>query len=161
MNDAVPASALAAHAFLRGMPAVDVALLAGAAVPVSLPAGHRIFGEGAPASKCWLLTAGQVTLDLLMPGRANLIVETLGPGDVLGFSWLSPPHQWQFGAEVVEPTEAFELDGATVMALCDRHPELGYQLALRFLATAVQRLQATRIRLLDLYAAPSRGAEAR
>jgi CRP/FNR family transcriptional regulator, cyclic AMP receptor protein len=161
MNDVSPAPALTGHAFLRGMPADDVALLARAAVTVSMPAGQRLFDEGAPATKCWLLTAGQVALDLNMPGRANLIVETLGRDDVIGFSWLSPPHQWQFGAEAVEPTEAFELDGATVVALCDLHPELGYQLALRMLAVAVQRLQATRIRLLDLYAAPSRGAEAR
>jgi CRP/FNR family cyclic AMP-dependent transcriptional regulator len=161
MNHAVSASALARHAFLRGMPADDVARLAGAAVAVSMPAGHRLFDEGAPATKCWLLTAGHVVLDLHMPGRANLIVETLGRGDVLGFSWLSPPHEWQFGAETVEPTEAYELDGTTVMALCGRHPELGYQLALRLLAAAVQRLQATRIRLLDLYGAPSQKAEAR
>jgi CRP/FNR family transcriptional regulator, cyclic AMP receptor protein len=161
MNDAVSVPALAGHAFLRGMPADDVARLAGAAALVSMPAGHRLFDEGAPADKCWLLTAGHVALDLHMPGRPNLIVETLGRGDVLGFSWLSPPHEWQFGAETVEPTEAFELDGVTVMALCDRYPELGYQLALRMLAVAVQRLQATRIRLLDLYAAPSQSAEAR
>jgi len=161
MNDATPAPALADHAFLRGMPADDVARLAGAAVAVSIPAGRRLFDEGSPARKCWLLTSGHVALDLHMPGRPSLIVETLGRGDVIGFSWLSPPHEWQFGAETVEPTEAFELDGATVMALCDRHPELGYQLALRLLAVAVRRLQATRIRLLDLYAAPSRGAEAR
>jgi len=161
MNDAVPAPALAEHAFLRGMPADDVARLARAAVAVRLPAGHRLFDEGTPAKKCWLVTSGHVALDLNMPGRANLIIETLGRGDVLGFSWLSPPHQWQFGAEAVESTEAFELDGATVMALCDSHPELGYQLALRFLAAAVRRLQATRIRLLDLYAAPSQSAEAR
>ena len=161
MTDAAPASALADHAFLRGMPAADVARLARAAVAVRLPAGRRLFDEGAPASKCWLLTAGHVALDLHMPGRANLIVETLGRGDVIGFSWLSPPHEWQFGAEVVESAEAFELDGATVMVLCDRHPELGYQLALRLLAAAVQRLQATRIRLLDLYAVPSHDAGAR
>ncbi len=156
MNVAAPA--LADHAFLRGMRADDVALLAPAAVAVSMPAGHRLFDEGAPAEKCWLLTAGQVALDLNMPGRVNLVVETLGSGDVIGFSWLSPPHEWQFGAETVEPTEAFELDGAAVMALCDSHPELGYQLALRMLAAAVQRLQATRIRLLDLYATPGGGA---
>ena len=150
----VAAPALADHAFLRGMRADDVARLAGAAVAVSMPAGHRLFDEGAPAEKCWLLASGHVALDLHMPGRANLIVETLAGGDVIGFSWLAPPHEWQFGAEVVEPAEAFELDGATVMALCDRHPELGYQLALRMLGAAVQRLQATRVRLLDLYAPP-------
>ena len=156
MNE-VAASVLADHAFLRGMPAELVALLADAAAPISLPAGHRLFEEGAPAENCWLLTAGQVALDLPMPGRPNLIVETLGGGGVIGFSWLSPPHEWQFGAETLEPTAAFELDGPAVQALCDDHPELGYQLALRMLAAAVRRLQATRIRLLDLYAPPGVG----
>ena len=94
---------LADHAFLRGMPAELVALLADAAAPISVPAGHRLFDEGAPAENCWLLTGGQVALDLPMPGRPNLIVETLGSGDVIGFSWLSPPHEWQFGAQVLEP----------------------------------------------------------
>jgi CRP/FNR family transcriptional regulator, cyclic AMP receptor protein len=145
---------LAGHAFLRGMPAEQVALLGRLAAPISVPAGHRLFEEGGCAENCWLLTAGQVALDLPMPGRANLIVETLGAGDVIGFSWLSPPHQWQFGAETLEPTTAFELDGPAVQALCDAHPELGYQLATRMLAAAVRRLQATRIRLLDLYAPP-------
>jgi CRP/FNR family transcriptional regulator, cyclic AMP receptor protein len=92
MNDAVPVPALAEHAFLRGMPAGDVAWLARAAVAVRLPADHRLFDEGTPANKCWLVTSGHVALDLNMPGRANLIIETLGRADVLGFSWLSPPH---------------------------------------------------------------------
>ena len=155
--NAVAASVLADHAFLRGMPPGDVALLAGTAVAISVPAGHRLFDEGAPAENCWLLTAGQVALDLPMPGRPNLIVETLGRGDVMGFSWLSPPHQWQFGAQVLEPVTAFQLDGPAVQALCDDHPELGYQLATRMLAAAVRRLQATRIRLLDLYGPPGGG----
>ncbi len=154
-------SGIAGHAFLRGISPDHVARLAGAAVAVSFPAGQRLFDEGAPANKCWLLTAGRVALDLPMPGRANLIVETLGGGDVIGFSWLSPPHQWQFGAETLEPTEAFELDGTAVRALCDRHPDLGYQFVLRMLAVAVERLQATRIRLLDLYGAPGQNAGVR
>jgi CRP/FNR family transcriptional regulator, cyclic AMP receptor protein len=154
------APALADHEFVRGMSPEDVELLNGAAVSVSIPAGHRLFDEGAPAEKWWLLTGGHVALDMHIPGRPNLIVETLDRGDVLGFSWLAPPHRWQFGAETVEPTTAFELDGPDVMTLCGIHPELGYQLALRMLAAAVQRLQATRIRLLDLYGAPGQRAEA-
>jgi len=152
------AAGLADHPFLRGMSADCVALLGAAAVAVSVPAGRRLFDEGAPADKCWLLTRGNVALDLHMPGQRNLIVETLGSGDVIGFSWLSPPHVWQFGAETVEPTGAFELDGAAVTALCDTHPDLGYQIALRMLAAAVRRLQATRIRLLDLYGMPGQDA---
>jgi CRP/FNR family transcriptional regulator, cyclic AMP receptor protein len=154
------ASALAEHTFLHGMSPDNVARLAGAAVTVAFPAGQRLFDEGARAGKCWLLTSGQVALDMHVPGQPNLIVETLGSGDVLGFSWLAPPHQWQFGAETVEPTTAFEMDGADVMALCESHPDLGYQLALRMLDAAVRRLQATRIRLLDLYGVPGQRAEA-
>jgi CRP/FNR family transcriptional regulator, cyclic AMP receptor protein len=154
--------ALADHAFVRGMSPEDVALLDGTAVRVSIPPGQRLFDEGATADTCWLLTAGHVALDLhRQPGQPNLIVETLGRGDVLGFSWLAPPHRWQFGAQAVEPTTAFELNGPDVMALCDRHPELGYQLALRMLAAAVRRLQAARIRLLDLYGAPGEHAAVR
>jgi CRP-like cAMP-binding protein len=154
--------ALADHEFVRGMSPESVELLSGAAVRVSIPAGRRLFDEGATADKCWLLMAGQVALDLhRQPGQPNLIVETLGSGDVLGFSWLAPPHRWQFGAQTVESTTAFELDGAAVTALCDSHPVLGYQLALRMLAAAVRRLQATRIRLLDLYGVPRQDAEAR
>ncbi|HUA31866.1 MAG TPA: Crp/Fnr family transcriptional regulator [Streptosporangiaceae bacterium] len=144
----------AEHGFLRGMPAESVALLAGTAAAVSFPAGRPLFDEGAPARNCWLLTAGQVALFLRAPGTEDLIVETLGRDDVIGFSWLSPPHEWQFSAETIEATEAFELDGATVMALCDHHPDLGFQLTLRMLGAAVRRLQATRIRLLDLYGTP-------
>jgi CRP/FNR family transcriptional regulator, cyclic AMP receptor protein len=150
------------HEFLRGMSPEGVELLSGATVRVSIPPGRRLFEEGATADKCWLLTAGHVALDLhRQPGQPNLIIETLGRGDVLGFSWLAPPHRWQFGAQTVEPTTAFELSGPDVMALCDRNPELGYQLALRMLAAAVRRLQATRIRLLDLYGAPRQDVEAR
>ena len=159
MNGTEPPG-FADHEFLRGMSPADVGLLSGAAVRVSIPPGRRLFDESATADKCWLLMAGQVALDLhRQPGQPNLIIETLGRGDVLGFSWLAPPHRWQFGAQTVEPTAAFELDGPDVKALCDRHPELGYQLSLRMLAAAVQRLQATRIRLLDLYGTPGQGAE--
>ncbi len=160
MND-TPPPGFTDHAFLRGMPADSVARLATTATAVSFAAGRRLFEEGAPAGACWLLTAGHVALFMHAPGSEDLIVETLGKGDVIGFSWLSPPHEWQFSAETVAATDAFELDGAAVMALCDRHPDLGYQLTLRMLGAAVRRLQATRIRLLDLYGAPGSRARTR
>jgi CRP/FNR family transcriptional regulator, cyclic AMP receptor protein len=160
MNGA-DAPRFADHEFLRGMPADSVASLATTAEAVSFPAGVRLFEEGGPAARCWLLTSGQVALLVPTPGPDDLIVETLGGGDVIGFSWLSPPHEWQFSAETVAATEAFELDGTAVMALCGRQPELGYELTLRLLAAAVRRLQATRIRLLDLYGTPGPRAGAR
>jgi CRP/FNR family transcriptional regulator, cyclic AMP receptor protein len=151
----VPPAALAGHAFLRGMPAGQVAVLAQAAAEVSVPAGYRFFEEGGLARSFWLITAGHVALDLYVPGRARLILETVGDGGVIGISWLSPPREWQFGAEAVRPTTAFQLDGATVIRECDRDPELGYQVTRRLMAVAESRLQSARIRMLDLYAPPA------
>jgi CRP-like cAMP-binding protein len=152
---------LGAHAFLRGMRAGHVALLAGTATEVSVSPGFRFFEEGGRATRLWLISSGRVALDLDVPGRTRLIVETVGGGDVVGLSWLSPAGQWQFGAEAVQHTAAFELDGAAVSALGDRDPELGSQITSRMMAVAASRLQATRIRLLDLYAAPGRRVGAR
>jgi len=150
----VAADELAGHKFLRGLRADQVARLAAAATAVHLPAGHRIFEEGGLASRFWLLTSGHVALDLHVPGRAPILIETLGRGDVVGLSWASPPHEWQYGADTVQPTDAFELDAAEVLDICEHDPELGYQLTRRLLAVAARRMHSSRIRMLDLYGTP-------
>jgi CRP/FNR family transcriptional regulator, cyclic AMP receptor protein len=146
---------LTAHPFLSGLTADELALLAAHATATVFPAGARIFDEGGDARRFWLLEAGRVRLDTLIPGRGPVIVETLGPGSVLGWSWLFPPYRWHFGAEALEATQAVELDAAAVRGLCDGRPELGYKLTNAFLQVVIDRLQNTRIRLLDLYGNPS------
>jgi CRP-like cAMP-binding protein len=148
---------LAGHAFLRGLTAQQAARLAEVATAIAVPAGHRFFHEGGQATRFWLIRTGQVALDLQVPGRPRLIVETLGPGDELGLSWLSESMQWQLGAAAQVPTTAFELDGPAVRGLCERDCELGWELARRMLTVASGRLQAARIRLVDLYSSPVQG----
>ena len=153
---AVTASELGAHPFLRALPESYLSQLAGLASAMTVPAGHRFFEEGGHARMFWLLTSGRVALDLAVPGRPRLIVETLTAGDLMGVSWLSPPHEWQYGAEAVEPTGAYQLDGTAVLGLCDSEPRLGYLLFTRLMGVAARRLQSSRIRMLDLYAGPAR-----
>ena len=100
-----------------------------------------------------LVQRPQVALDLHTPQR-TVLVETLGPGTVLGWSWLFPPYRWHFGATALVQTLAVELDGPGVRELCARDPVLGHDLMSRFLAVVVDRMQATRVRLLDLYRSP-------
>jgi CRP/FNR family transcriptional regulator, cyclic AMP receptor protein len=157
----VAPSVLTGHAFLRVMSGEHVARLAEAAAEVSVPAGHRFFEEGGEAGQFWLIRTGHVALDLHIPGRARLIVETVGGGGLVGLSWLSPPRQWQFGAEAVQPTAAFVLNGEAVRALCDSYPVLGYQITRQLMDVAATRLHATRIRMLDLYSVSSLPASAR
>jgi CRP/FNR family cyclic AMP-dependent transcriptional regulator len=151
---------LAGHAFLRGMPAALLAPLAAASTLVTVPGGRRMFEEGAAAASFWLIRHGQVALDVHVPGRHRILVETLADGDLLGLSWLSPPLPWQFGAVAIAETTAYEIDGAAVLTACDADAVLGYELLRRTMAAASRRLQATRIRLLDLYAVTGQDGDA-
>jgi CRP/FNR family transcriptional regulator, cyclic AMP receptor protein len=143
------AAIIGAQPFLRHLPASQVDRLAACARHVRLPAGARLFDEGEIAHSFWLIDAGQVALDTLLPGAGRVIIEKLGRGDVVGLSWLAPPRQFKFGAVATQPLQAFEFDAAAVRAACDADPALGYALLDRFLAVAAHRLQVTRARLID------------
>jgi CRP-like cAMP-binding protein len=150
----VTASALAAQTFLRGMAPGHLDALAEAATDVMFPAGHRIFAEGGHAASFWLIRAGHVALDTHVPGEGPVVIDTIGIGGLLGWSWLFPPYQWAFGAVCVSPVEAFELDAAAVRSRCAADPALGYDLTTRLAHVLAGRLQRTRTRLI----ATSRGA---
>jgi len=140
---------IGAQLFLRGLPDDQLAQLAAVCRHVTVPVGQRLFEEGTTADRFWLIDAGQVALDATVPGRGRVIIEMLGRGDVIGLSWLVPPHQWRFGAVTTQPMQAFEFDARAVRAACDSDPALGYELSRRFSVVLVRRLQATRSRLLD------------
>jgi CRP-like cAMP-binding protein len=139
--------------FARLSPAQRAAA-ARTARPVSYPEGTRLFDEGQDAKGCWLIQTGQVALQSDVPGRGPVTVHTLGPGDMLGWSWLVPPHHWHFTATARTPVTALALDTVALRTLADGDPALGYPLLLGVLEAALARLQATRWRLLDLYGSP-------
>ena len=144
----VNAAALAAHPFLHGMSADHLGLLADAAHDVSFPARYRLFEDGGNATRFWLIQAGHVSLDLHVPGEGPVVIESIGMGELLGWSWLFPPYKWAFGAVSATAVEAFEFDAPTVRELCAAYPELGYEFNQRVTRVLAKRLQATRIRLI-------------
>lgn len=145
---------LEGFAVLHRLAAAQRAKVASTARAVTFRARQRIFDEGEPADGCWLIRHGRVALDTAAPGRGVLIVQTLGAGDVLGWSWLVPPRRWQFGAVALDDVHAVQLDTDRLLALADADPALGYALALGLFDAVVARLQNTRARLLDLYGSP-------
>lgn len=121
---------------------------------VTFPAHARIFDEGEKADRFWILRHGSVALDIHVPGRPAPIVETLGPGELLGWSWFFPPYRWHLGARTAAPVTADEFDAHAVRTRCEEDTGLGYPLARAIAAVVGQRLRATRFRLLDLYGPP-------
>ena len=144
----VNAAALSAHPFLRGMSVDQLGMLAKAARDVRFPARHRLFEDGGNATRFWLIQAGHVSLDLHVPGEGPVVIESIGMGELLGWSWLFPPYKWAFGAVAATAVEAFEFDAPAVRELCAADPGLGYELNQRNTRVLARRLQATRIRLI-------------
>ena len=139
------------HPFLRELEPEYLALLAGCAANVRFREGSFMFREGEPAGQCFLIREGKMALEIDAPGRGSIIVQTLGAGDVTGFSWLLEPHQWEFDGRAVEPVRALALDGTCLRRKCADDPRLGFELTQLFARLAIRRLQATRLRLLDVY----------
>jgi CRP/FNR family transcriptional regulator, cyclic AMP receptor protein len=154
VNDAKPPMTLATtYDALRAQPLLDglsdwhVERLVAHAHRSMFHAGRRIFHEGDPAERMWLIVDGKVAVDAHTAEQRLVVVDTLGPGAMLGWSWLQPPHRWHFGAVAVETTQTVELDGSAIRELCHNDPLLGYQLALAVVRVVTDRLQATRRRL--------------
>lgn len=141
-------AALAVHPFFHGMSPDHLALVAGAASEVTFPAGHRLFEDGGGANAFWLIRSGQVALDLHVPGEGRARIDTIGIGELLGWSWLFPPYQWAFGAVAASPVEAFQFDGQAVRASCASDPALELELTQRVARVLAKRLQSTRTKLI-------------
>jgi CRP-like cAMP-binding protein len=142
---------LAEHELFAGLDPATLSLLAGCASNVAFRVGERLFAEGEHADRFWIVRHGRVALEVTAPGVGQVIIETLGPGSVVGWSWLVAPYQWRFDGVAQEPTRAAVFDVGCLRAKMDADPGVGYQLLSRFLPIVVDRLQATRLRLLDLY----------
>lgn len=138
--------------FLAALPAVHRDRLLALARERSFPAGFRVFDEDEEARRFWIVRSGLVALDAQVPGQGPMVVETLGPGELLGWSWLFEPYRWHLGAEVREPVAAHEFDAARVRDAIDEDPAFGLAMTRCVASVAIgRRLRACRIRLLDLY----------
>lgn len=142
---------LAREPFLKDMPREYVDILAGCAQNIVFQPGDFIFREGQAANEFYLIRHGRVAVEIYTPARGAITIETLGPGDVLGWSWMVAPYQWRFDARATDLVRAVSLDGKCLRGKCDTNHELGYELLRRLSSVMAQRLQATRLQLLDLY----------
>ena len=145
LNDAI-----SNEACFHGMNPEHLAILSNGAKEVQFKAGEVLFREGEPANQFYLIEKGKVVLEAHEPANGTTLVQTLGAGDVLGWSWLFPPFAWHLQARAVEPTNAIILNGARLLVTAERNHEFGYELMKRVAEVVIRRLQATRKQLLAL-----------
>ncbi|HTX62205.1 MAG TPA: cyclic nucleotide-binding domain-containing protein [Acidimicrobiales bacterium] len=150
MAESMPQLLLAQPLF-ADLPADAVDSVVGCAKNEVFDAGQLLLAEGAEATTLYLLRRGSVAIEVHSPGRGGLVVQTLGPGKVVGWSWLVPPFRWSFDARAVTPVGAVAIDGTCLREKADAQPGFGYALLQRISAMLLEQLHATQIQLLDLY----------
>ncbi len=149
---------LSEHPFLKDLDPKHIDLIVGCASNVRFDANQYIFKEGQEANEFYIIRHGKISLEVYRPNQGPLSIQTIGEGEVLGWSWLLPPYRWHFDARALELTRAIALDGKCLREKCEQDHDLGYEILKRFTHVIMQRLQATRIQLLDLYGGnPGRG----
>jgi CRP-like cAMP-binding protein len=110
-----------------------------------------LFEEGGPADSFFIVSKGKIGLELTSPGRAPMVIQTLGPGDLVGLSWFFPPYRWNWRARALEETTLIAFDAIEVRRECEANRDLALEVLGVLAEEVVRRLHRTRIQLLDLY----------
>jgi CRP-like cAMP-binding protein len=139
------------HPFLKPLPPEQIATVVGCASNRVFSAGEFLIREGEQADQFYLLREGRVSIEVHAPQAGGLRIETLTDGDVLGWSWIIEPYRWHFDGRALTRVRAIALDGKCLRAKCDSDHELGWRLLRRMARVMEQRLQSTRLQLLDVY----------
>ena len=151
---------LAEHPFFKTMSETARGLVAGCTANKVFHDGERIFKEGEPADIFYLVRRGAVALEVHVPGKRPLVIDTIGDGDILGWSWLVPPYRTRFDARAVGLVRTLAINAKCLRGKCEEDCMLGYEFYKHFVPVMADRLTATRLQLVDMYGHPSEYASA-
>ena len=139
---------IANHPFFKDLRPDHLTALADCAMKTEFNSGDFIFRQGDPANRFFLLLKGKVALESKVKGGEPILIEKIGAGDVLGWSWMVEPYLWHFDARALEATEAIFFYGTWLRELYEEDGTLGYEMLRRVAAVMLQRLQAARCRFV-------------
>ena len=134
-----------------GLGSAELETVAGCGSNVRFRSDEMLFRDGDEADTFYVIRQGAIALEMFVLSRGPVTIETLEAGEVIGWSWLFPPYRWHFDARALSLVRATGFDGACLRGKCEADPKLGYELMSRFAQVAIERLQWTRLRLLDVY----------
>lgn len=142
---------LAEHPFFTGMKPEHIAVLVGCASNARYNVGEYIDRAGEEANAFFIIRSGRAAVEAHHPTAGPILIQTVGEGEVVGWSWMVPPYVGHFDTRAIELTRATSLDAKCLRRKCDEDPELGYELFKRFVQIIEQRLEGARMQLLDIY----------
>ena|SRR3990167_5395057 len=137
--------------FFKGLSPNHLELIAGCGANVHFKKGKYIFKQEEASNYFFVIRQGHVALEIDGVEKGILVIQTLDPGEVIGWSWLIPPHKYSFSARALEETSLIALDGKCLRQKCEKDNHLGYELLKKFSKVLAKRLELSRLQLLDVY----------
>lgn len=138
------------HQFLKTLSQQHRMVLASGARPFTKKAGEYLAKQGETANTFYLLQSGSVQLETGQGGQGKVSVHTANPGEIIGWSWIVPPHRWQFDCLAATDVQGLAFDGAWLRDKIEADHELGYQILRKLVDVIASRLAETRTHLRDL-----------
>ena len=139
------------HPFTEGLAPEFLRELSGHTRERRFETEEAIVREGDPAEEFFLVFEGKVALEVVVPDRPRRTIQTIGPGEVLGWSWLIPPRRWRLDARAMKRTRVLSVEAEALRRAMEERPADGYRFLLRLLPVITRRLEMTRIQLLDIH----------
>ena len=143
------AAAISKHPFGGGLSTEHLKALAEYAMQTRFAKGDLVLTKGDWANRFYLIQKGLVAVE--SPAREGewLTLQKIGPGDVLGWSWLFEPYRWHFRARALETTTAIFFYGTRLRTYCEENTALGFELVKRMAQVAISRLESTQRQLIN------------
>jgi CRP-like cAMP-binding protein len=111
--------------------------------------GQILFLQGEHADKFYVVRSGRISLQMPAIMGPTLEIQTVDEDQVLGWSWLISPYQWNFQTKAEDDSELLQFDGAAILAQCEQDPKLGFELVKKFAALMSVGLNAARQKMMD------------
>lgn len=127
--------------------------LATMATIVDLPAGAVLFHEKEDPDALYIVIEGRITLCTPLPARSEACFLTLTEGELLGWSALLRRPRVA-SARAAETTRLLRFPASDLLTLCEQDHHVGYVVMTKAFEEVADRLQQTRLQLLDMFDNP-------
>lgn len=141
---------------LQALSNTEVSLFESAATQIRLSAGEVLFEVEGSADAFYIVVEGRIGLELTTPGKEPIVIQTLGSGDLVGVSWMFPPHRWNWRARALVDSELAAVDAGVIRSEMEKDRDLALEVLSVVAGVVADRLHRTRVQLLDLYRADPR-----
>lgn len=149
VNNQAIAEYLSAHEFFSELSEEILNFLCECARTHEIKKGQILFRQDEHADKFYVVCNGRISVQIPAIMGSALEIQVLGKDQIMGWSWLIAPYQWNFQAKAEEDSELLEFDGTAILARCEQEPQFGYEVLKRFAVLMSERLDAARQKMMD------------